>query len=101
MTEEESKPKPIAATTEKITDFVTDKVDDAKYELEARQRKFDISGDKSKLDRKTAKVENWFEKKKDEAKEGFTKITGIQLDNDDEKKEDGFDCAGCGCFSST
>ena len=52
----------IAATTDKITGFFTDKIDDAKYQLEARQRKFEISGAGSKLGRKKAKIKNWFDK---------------------------------------
>mmetsp|Transcript_6031 Transcript_6031/g.14619 ORF Transcript_6031/g.14619 Transcript_6031/m.14619 type:complete len:120 (-) Transcript_6031:1862-2221(-) len=105
---------------DKITGFFTDKVDDAKYQLEARQRKFEISAAGSKLDRKKAKVQNWFDNKVvarvEEHKEGIQKLTGDQQTNKNQNENkfrrvgegdlDGcdatnFDCSNpCGLFST-
>ena len=116
----------IAATTDKITGFFSDKIEDTKYQLEARQRKFAISGAGSKLDRKKAKVKNWFDKevvaRAEETKDGFQKMTGKDTQHDQGKNrnenefrkvgeadvDDGcggsidFDCSNpCGVFSTS
>ena len=105
---------------DKITGFFTNKVDDAKYQLEARQRKFEISAAGSKLDRKKAKMQNWFDNKVvarvEEHTEGLQKLTGDQQTNKNQNENkfrqvgegdlDGcdatnFDCSNpCGLFST-
>ena len=71
----------MTSTTEKITGFFSDKIDDAKYQLQARQRKFEISGANGKIGRKQAKLHNWFDKeirsKAEETKGHVQTMTGI------------------------
>lgn len=107
---------------DKITGFFTNKIDDAKYQLEARQRKFEISAAGSKLDRKKAKMQNWFDNKVvaklEEHTEGIQKLTGDQQNKNNKNQNENkirrvgegdlegcdatsFDCSNpCGLFST-
>ncbi len=107
---------------DKITGFFANKLDDAKYQLEARQRKFEISAAGSKLERKKAKVMNWFDKeivaRADETNKEIQKLAckkqGETNRNENEFRRAGegeiegcdanfdFDCSNpCGLFSTT
>lgn len=88
MTDTTSKIKAdIEATTGKMTGFLADKVDDAKYRMEAKQRKRDISGESNAFDRTKDNVKGWFDNevrpKAEETKEGFQQMTGLGNNNNE------------------
>ena len=105
---------------DKITGFFTNKLDEAKYQLEARQRKFEISAAGSKLERKKANAMNWFDKevvaRADEANKELQKLKKGETTNRNENElrragegeiegcgvDFNFDCSNpCGLFSTT
>ena len=54
----------ITAATDKLKHFCADKVDDANYYMEKKQRQFEISDTGSGVNRATANTKNWFDKQK-------------------------------------
>mmetsp|Transcript_16413 Transcript_16413/g.37991 ORF Transcript_16413/g.37991 Transcript_16413/m.37991 type:complete len:118 (-) Transcript_16413:430-783(-) len=99
----------ITAVTGKITGFISDKIDDVKHQMETRQRKFEISGESSGLDRTKADVTRWFKNEKEDVKEGFKNLAsnlGVEKDGDEKSKDENEAgcgaCAGggCGLFST-
>ena len=101
----------ITTATGKITGFISDKVDDAKYHMEARKRKFEISGESSGIDRTKDDVTRWFYEgyknlaanlvlEKDGEKKRKKNETEVGDDDPDEPAGCGACVGGCGLFST-
>ena len=54
----------ITAATDKLKHFCADKVDDANYYMEKKQRQFEISDAGSDVNRMTTNTKQWFDKQK-------------------------------------
>jgi len=108
----------ITAATDKLKHFCADKVDDANYYMEKKQRQFEISDAGSDVNRMTTNTKQWFDKQKrdienmtEEKKREFEKATGIGSTtksssnnnnnrNDNEIRRVGEDVDGEGCGSN-
>ena len=81
----------IASATEKVTGFLSTKVDDTKQYLEAKQRKFEISNEGTQLERTKEQVQGWFDKeivqRAEDTKEGFQKMMGEDNNNNRNRNE--------------
>ena len=94
--------KDFAAATGNIKGFFADKIDDASYYMEKKQRQFDISGAGNGFDRKKGDAVNWFNKETQglvNLEEGFGTTTTTTT-----REEDGdsgsYGCNFCGMFSA-